>query len=373
MTIEDIQYLQTHSRREDFVMFIDSSTRDKLAHPSPNHSTITFDEPFKNVYGVDILDLLIPRTQYNIDTGNNLLCIGVGPGMTDANNRAIANVPPQNYSVDDLAESTRMKDDQNAQTALIMEDDLKVIPPEKFGAFKANMERVFATTPDDWQFINLSPCWTWCEVRKPVANDGLVYDSNSSKSSHFYVLTKQAAATIYQHALPIFNIPYDVKINILSRQGLLRMYESGFQIAEQDRGTVHTMLGHYDDMPVCNTNIVKPRNRFLVFTSAGDQSQWYKHWMCSERRYDVTVMYYGDGSKRSRHEKHADNFKQMKGGKLQNLYAWYHSNPEVMDGYDFVAVWDDDIQIECLEINKLFATAENLNLWICQPCFTDDS
>ena len=102
MTIEDIQYLQAHSKKEDFVMFIDSSTRDRNVHPHPNSYSITFDEPFKNVYGVDILDMLIPRTMYNIDTCNNGLCIGIGAAMMDRDTYTEVVIQAQDYTIDDL-------------------------------------------------------------------------------------------------------------------------------------------------------------------------------------------------------------------------------------------------------------------------------
>ena len=263
-------------------------------------------------------------------------------------------------------------DDKDAHVALIMEDDLKPVEPIDLMDFKSNVNRVFEVTPKDWQFINMGPCWTWCEARKPVDADGVVYDSHSSKCSHFYVLTKAAAQEIYTNSFPLYNIPYDVKINILARQKKIRMYESGIQVAKQDRVAVQTLLHHYDDMPVCNTNIVHPKRRFLIFTSAGDQSRWYKHWTCAMQIFDVCVVYYGAGTG-TEHAANATEFKRMNGGKFQNLYTWYHANPNVLDGYDYVAVWDDDIEIDCEEIHKIFGIAEKFDLWICQPSFTHDS
>jgi GR25 family glycosyltransferase involved in LPS biosynthesis len=261
-------------------------------------------------------------------------------------------------------------DDDSAQTALIMEDDLKLILPDELDAFKTKVKDVLETPPKDWQFINMGPCWTWCEIRKPAGQQ--VYDSHSSKCSHFYVVTKEGARTIVDHAFPMFNIAYDVKIDILARQKRMRMYESGLQIAEQDRENVGSLLDHHDETTVCSTVPRSRGRRMLVFTSAGDSSRWYDRWLGLEREFDVCVKYYGDGGGEE-HRRNADTFGRMKGGKFQNLYTWYHSNPEVLSNYDYVAVWDDDIEIDCADINAIFGVARQFDLWICQPSFTSDS
>jgi len=79
MPIEDVNYLYAHGRKENKIIFIDSSMRDKVAYPTPAEYTFTFSEPFTNVFGIDILDAAIPRTMYNIDKYTNTLKFGVGP------------------------------------------------------------------------------------------------------------------------------------------------------------------------------------------------------------------------------------------------------------------------------------------------------
>ena len=75
MSIEDIEYLYKNSVKDNVVIFVDSSKRNKLTYPDPNSYTIDFDEPFKFVYGIEILDASIPRTMYQIDENNNVLKI----------------------------------------------------------------------------------------------------------------------------------------------------------------------------------------------------------------------------------------------------------------------------------------------------------
>jgi hypothetical protein len=73
MSIEDIDYLYENSIKESVITLIDSSTRNKFVYPKSNSYTIDFEEPFKYVYGVDILEASIPVSMYEIDIANNTL------------------------------------------------------------------------------------------------------------------------------------------------------------------------------------------------------------------------------------------------------------------------------------------------------------
>ncbi len=75
--IEDIQYLQENSQLDSAVVYIDSQQRDRRFFPVPAQYTVTFDVPFKNVVGFDILDASIPTTMWNIDKYNGTLAITV--------------------------------------------------------------------------------------------------------------------------------------------------------------------------------------------------------------------------------------------------------------------------------------------------------
>ena len=78
MSIEDINYLYKNSIKDNSVILIDSKQRDKKIFQSPNSYSITFDNPIKYVYGIEILDATIPRTMYQIDVNNNNLKIVIG-------------------------------------------------------------------------------------------------------------------------------------------------------------------------------------------------------------------------------------------------------------------------------------------------------
>lgn len=69
--IDDIDYLLKNSVEQSVVLYVDSSMRNKLHYPHPNEYTITFEQPFKNVYGFEVMDGAIPSTMYNIDKYNN--------------------------------------------------------------------------------------------------------------------------------------------------------------------------------------------------------------------------------------------------------------------------------------------------------------
>jgi hypothetical protein len=73
MPVEDINYLYENSVKENIVIFVDSSKRNKLNYPNIAEFQIDFHEPFTFVYGIDILDTTIPRTTFMIDNYNNKL------------------------------------------------------------------------------------------------------------------------------------------------------------------------------------------------------------------------------------------------------------------------------------------------------------
>ena len=78
MSIEDINYLYKNSIKDNTIIFIESTKRNKNIYQTPSEYTILFDNPFKYVYGVEILDASIPRTMYQIDKTNNNLKIVLG-------------------------------------------------------------------------------------------------------------------------------------------------------------------------------------------------------------------------------------------------------------------------------------------------------
>jgi hypothetical protein len=75
MPIEDVQYLVDNSVQDSSLLFVDSSKRDRRHHPTPSHYVVEFEEPMRNVFGIDVLDATIPGTMYNVDAHNDQLLV----------------------------------------------------------------------------------------------------------------------------------------------------------------------------------------------------------------------------------------------------------------------------------------------------------
>lgn len=82
MSIEDIEFLLQNSKTDSHIVYIDSAKRNKKFYPHPNQYSIKFSHPFKNVYGVEILDASIPSTMFNVDVDNNVLSFMQGHNMS---------------------------------------------------------------------------------------------------------------------------------------------------------------------------------------------------------------------------------------------------------------------------------------------------
>lgn len=81
MPIDDIDYLYKNSVKENIIIFVDSSKRDRLLYPTPSEFQIDFTEPFNFVYGIEVLDTTVPRTMFMIEYYNNLFVSKFGFDM----------------------------------------------------------------------------------------------------------------------------------------------------------------------------------------------------------------------------------------------------------------------------------------------------
>jgi hypothetical protein len=75
MSIEDVDYMKKNSIKETYTFIVDSSKRNIDEYPEPNEYVVNFDIPFKNVFGIEIMDVSVPKTMYNVDTDSNKLNI----------------------------------------------------------------------------------------------------------------------------------------------------------------------------------------------------------------------------------------------------------------------------------------------------------
>jgi len=110
--MDDIQYLlqQGKAVEQSFLFVVDSAMRDRTAYPTPSDYHIPFPIPFRNVYAVDLIEAVIPRTEYSIEAGSNMLCYA--PGSWDSYESArqagalvAVALQPGDYNVPQLIEA----------------------------------------------------------------------------------------------------------------------------------------------------------------------------------------------------------------------------------------------------------------------------
>ena len=116
------------------------------------------------------------------------------------------------------------------------------------------------------------------------------------------------------------------------------------------------------------------KKKFLVFTSAGDNTNFYNYWVDNDRLYDIWIVYYGENNDNyNKYKKIVDFIIKGKGSKFQNFYRLWKLYKKYLIQYERVWLVDDDIEINTKEINELFKLAETYDFWVCQPAFTKDS
>jgi len=113
--------------------------------------------------------------------------------------------------------------------------------------------------------------------------------------------------------------------------------------------------------------LIKPKSRYLVFTSAGDNASILK-WLKGVPIFDLWITYYGDIPGRYADISHFYN--ERKGSKFQNLFFLYQNYRELICHYDSIMLMDDDILITAGQINQLFKIRNKYNLWLLQPALT---
>ena len=115
---------------------------------------------------------------------------------------------------------------------------------------------------------------------------------------------------------------------------------------------------------------------YLLFTSAGDNTEFYNHWFdkSTERLFDVFIVYYGNSQENyEKYKQYSNYIYKSKGSKFQNFYKTFRLYSKLLQQYSYFFIVDDDIQINCQEINLLFTTTQKYNLLISQPSFHPNS
>jgi len=106
MTIEDLDYLFANSTKENIIILVDSNKRDKTTWIEPNEFQLDFVEPFKFVYGLDILDINLPRTMYTIENTTNTLRFQIGDNydVQHLNSYLEYNIDSRDYTTNEMIE-----------------------------------------------------------------------------------------------------------------------------------------------------------------------------------------------------------------------------------------------------------------------------
>lgn len=110
----------------------------------------------------------------------------------------------------------------------------------------------------------------------------------------------------------------------------------------------------------------------LVFTSAGDNTNFDELWLAPERNYKVWVVYYGDNNEiYEKYKSKVDYIERRKGSKFQNFYHIWKTKD--LSKFDRFFILDDDILINTRQINQMFWFSSNCNLSVCGPSFDKKS
>jgi hypothetical protein len=136
MSIEDINYLKSHSIKQSYTFLIDSNDRYRIKYKNPNYYSIDFSVPFKNVIGLEVIDASIPRTMYNIDYVNNKLYYYIA----DKNDK---------YIIEGFTEIVKDIDENDIPYTDLFK--MIEIPPGDytFQNFVTTINKILATTGDD--------------------------------------------------------------------------------------------------------------------------------------------------------------------------------------------------------------------------------
>lgn len=109
----------------------------------------------------------------------------------------------------------------------------------------------------------------------------------------------------------------------------------------------------------------------LVIVRAGDRSL-HPQWLTSpERSWDLVVSCYGDYPERYLGQ--YDLLHVCAGSKWLGTSDLMQHHPDLVEGYEYVWLADDDLLITSQAIDEFFACCRELDLTVAQPALTPDS
>jgi hypothetical protein len=204
MTIEDIEYLYENSEKDSFILYVDSADRDRAVFPKPSEYTITFDEPFKHVINVNVLDGSIPSTMFNIDVHNNHLA-----GLTYLENSTM------NYTFQNML------------------DEFKNVP---------EFDTLFMTNPSGSYEVIV----TTYELLSAAGLDGYGTDSKSTRM--LFLRGKHEGVTVYE---------YDTDPSFFDDMGYFTFVNGSTTYAIANDPTDFVLMDLIDKIPQCYVFMTK--------------------------------------------------------------------------------------------------------------------
>src|SRR5690606_33164588 len=107
---------------------------------------------------------------------------------------------------------------------------------------------------------------------------------------------------------------------------------------------------------------------FLIYTSAGLNSNVASWTEYKNRNYDIWITNYSDVKDNLRGN--ADYYNESKGAKFPNFKNVVVEHRRFIERYKAIMVADDDIIISPIRLNNLFSMIEREDVWIVTPAFS---
>lgn len=200
MTIEDVDYLIRNSTQDNFILHIDSALRERDYYPNPNSYVVTFDEPFKYVYGIDILDVSIPSTMFNVDVNNNVLRAGVYTHNNFVTRDALAD-DDNNLIIRHDFEEVNSQDLETLKRKIDLEPLLnELYAIEGFERIMADIHFIPGLPPYTYKILVTSPAsLTWAynnrTIRQPPQDQIATFDFDVDRDT--YLRTRHMRKLFY--------------------------------------------------------------------------------------------------------------------------------------------------------------------------------
>ena len=107
------------------------------------------------------------------------------------------------------------------------------------------------------------------------------------------------------------------------------------------------------------------RNTKNCVISAVGRESLHRKWLEGEPDFDLHLIVYDDSLERFRGD--AEHVCHIKGYKLKSVYRYLAARPELLGRYEYFFIPDDDILMDAVTINALFAAMRHYRLKIAQP------